>query len=492
MGILQRQSVYSFTSSYLGMVLGVINRIVLFPYFFKGEEEYWGLLEVYVAFAMIIGSVGSAGMPRVLIRFLPGLEKNRETLMSFTLLVSLVGGLLVFTGVFFGEDWISSLRPEEDIPLFKSYYHLLLLLVFVMLFFEYFSAVLIANYKTHLPIFLNNVTFRIGVTLVILFSYLFSWSLEVFMYLYVGIYLVNLLLAVGYLRLRNMLQFDWKTDFSNKEYWMFGLFSVFVGSSGWVLNYMDTLIVNAYLPLALIPYLAISKNIASLVHMPARAVIQASTPLVAKAWNNNDRETIIDIYKKTAITELVVGGIIFLGIWINIDFIIKLFPNDGEYYRIKYIVLALGIGRLLDLMTGANSVIISNSKHYRFSLYVNLTLVLIAVILNIILIPKLQLLGAGIALGAAIGINNIIMIIYLWVKERMHPFTRHHAVFLVFFALILLLLSPNYGLEMWLVTLLRNVIFTVAVAWFIFVYKPVKEINDFFQKIVKRFFKRSR
>ncbi len=490
-GKIGKQSIVSFISSYAGMALGMVNRIFLFPIIFSEKNEYWGLLELFVAMATVIGSFGHFGMPAVLRRFLPGLTNGRGNVLGFTLMLSIIGCFLLLLALFFGKtlviDWFTS---PNDRNLFSSYYNLLLLLVAVMVFFDYFSSIFISHSRSHLPIFLNNVIFRIGVFLVIMVGYVFSLSLERFLYMYVSLYLLNLAIALIYLWKRNMLGFGWPVfNLSNyKEYTQFGLFSILAGASGWIINYLDALFVSKYIGLQMLPVLVIAKNVISLIHVPARAVITAATPFISKAWLVNDVPAIDLVYKKTAITEIVIGGILFLGIWINIDFIVSLIPDkDDSFTLAKYVVLILGISRLIDLATGANGVIIGNSRHYRFSLYANIGLVVIVILLNVVLVPVYGIIGAAIALGSSVALSNSVMIYFLWRVERIQPFTKTHLVVLVFFISVFGLLGTPFNIGIWKDLILRNLLFLIMVGVFMFYVRPVDEINNLLKGILRIF-----
>ena len=106
MGLVAKQSLYSFASSYAGMALGMLNKIFLFPLVFKENDQYWGLLETFLAIATIIGSMGHFGMPGVLKRFLPGIEKGSKNLVGFTLLLSSVGCIILLIILFFGKPLV--------------------------------------------------------------------------------------------------------------------------------------------------------------------------------------------------------------------------------------------------------------------------------------------------------------------------------------------------------------------------------------------------
>lgn len=493
MGQLGRQSIFSFFSSYAGIVLGIVNKVFFFPIIFLGDEKYWGLLELYIAYASIISTLAHIGMPKVIQRFYPGMEDdNKPRFLGYTLLYTIVGYLLLLILLYLGKGFVADWATDTESAglFFEQYYFLLIVLVTIMVFFDYLSGILISNYRSHLPVFLNNVTFRIGVSLSIGLFYLLDLSLETFMILYIAIYLVNLLIAGIYLAKKKLLNFSFAIGENNRQgYLKFGMFSVMAGTSGWLLSFMDTLFVGHYF-LAQVAFLAVAKYITNVMHVPARVVIQASVPVVSKAWKQNDKKQLEVIYKKTALTELLVGGLIFAAIWINIDFILNLFENPG-YKSIKYVILVLGMGRMADLATGANSVIIGNSVHYRFSLYANISLVIIAVLLNLWLTPRYGLIGAATALGVAITLNNIAMVYFLWVKEKIQPFTKKHLVLLAFLAGVVLVLGHAFPINVWVDLVLRNLVFLAATAFLIFYYRPVEEINVFIQKMAQRYLGRS-
>ncbi|MGB0175876.1 MAG: lipopolysaccharide biosynthesis protein [Owenweeksia sp.] len=487
MGQLGRQSIFSFFSSYAGIVLGMLNKVLLFPIVFYEHEEYWALLELYVAYASIISTMAHFGMPRVLQRFYPGMEEeDKPRFLGYTLIYTLIGSVLIGFLMYFLQDPISRWATDgsAEFSFFREHYVLLLVLTTVMVFFDYLGGILISNFRSHLPIFLNSVSLRIGVSLCIAAFYIFGFSREVFMYLFISVYLVNVFIAGIYLFRKKLLHFTFRGTIEKQGYLQFGMFSVMAGTSGWLLNFMDTLFVGKYF-FAQVTLLVVAKYIANIVHMPARAVVQASVPVISRAWKLNDKEQLGLIYRKTALTELLVGGLIFLVIWINIDLFLTFFRNP-EYRGIKYVFLVFALGRLVDLSTGSNSAIISNSHHYRFSLYANIGLVITAVLLNFWLTPVYGIIGAAAALSIAITINNIAMVYYLWVKEHIQPFTKVHLLVLGFFAIVVTLLSNPFEMPLWADLIIRNGAFAAGTWVLIFYFKPVQEINTLFESMWQR------
>src|SRR5690606_4806803 len=98
--------------------------------------------------------------------------------------------------------------------------------------------------------------------------------------------------------------------------------------------------------------------IAAVIELPRRAITQIISPIIAKAFTNDDLREIGDIYRKTAINQLLIGMLLFLGIICNLDNIFHFVPNREIFEAGKNVVLIIGLGKLADMAAGANGEII--------------------------------------------------------------------------------------------------------------------------------------
>jgi O-antigen/teichoic acid export membrane protein len=473
MGQIKRQSFFGFVSSGLGLVLGVVNKLILFPLFFQDHMEFWGLITTYVAYGTIIGSLASFGAPRAMQRFLPGNNNNKEALMSWGLTLCMIGALTALVLLFIFRFTITAWVADD---LFGQYYLLLVGLVGVLVFLEFANGLLIAHYQPALPIFLNSVALRVGVSVLLGLTFWMGWSPVTFVMLNVALYGVNLLWA--WIALQRNKHFVWQRfdlKWPDRGVWWFAGFSIIVGSTGWAVNYLDTVFAGAYLTLASVALLDLAKNFASLMHIPARTIVQASIPLVAQAWNTGNKPLLKEIYQKTASTELAVGGSLMFFLWINLPWVLDLLPLKGAQELLP-VVLVLGLGRLADLATGANSAIIDNSDHYRFSLVSLLIMIGVTSTLSVMLTPSIGLLGLAWAMAAGIVVNNGLQVVYLWRKESIHPFGRGHVLFLVYAGLMSLVMGLAHGLG-WGPIPTNVVNIAITAAYFVW-GRPIPELNQ--------------
>ena len=93
MGIVRKQSIINALSSYVGIILGAINTILIFPNVFNDQPEHWGLIQLIIAYAIVGATYTTFGTPRILIRFFPKV-KEKGQLLFLGIILPIVGFLL--------------------------------------------------------------------------------------------------------------------------------------------------------------------------------------------------------------------------------------------------------------------------------------------------------------------------------------------------------------------------------------------------------------
>ena len=120
-----------------------------------------------------------------------------------------------------------------------------------------------------------------------------------------------------------------------------------------------------------------------------------------------------DIYKRSSLNLLIVGCFLFLLIWCNLDFIYQIIPRHEVYETGKWVVLMVGISKIIDMGTGLNSEILINSKFYRYDLLFYIVLAVSVVVGNLIFIPLYSYNGAALAALMALALYNTIKFIFM-------------------------------------------------------------------------------
>ena len=180
---------------------------------------------------------------------------------------------------------------------------------------------------------------------------------------------------------------------------------------------------------------------ATVIEMPKRALSQLAMPLIARAFEKNDLKEIDLLYSKTAINQFIIGALLLLGIWINLDTVFYFMPKKEAFEAGRWVVLFIGIGKLVDMLFGPSSEIIVLSKHYKFNIVLIVCLAAIVIISNNLLIPAYGISGAALGAALALIIFNGVKYIFIYSKLGIQPFSMNTLKVLV---IALVVLGLNY------------------------------------------------
>lgn len=464
MGIVAKQSTWNSIALFLGVLLGAVNMMLLFPLVL--EPEQFGLTRILVTVGMLAAQFGMMGMPSVLIKFLHDYRKESGKsygLLAFVLLACLVGFLVVGIAMYFGESII--LKPYMNTAKsFSEKYFLVFPLVFFMTLNGVFSTYLKAVFHSVFQLVVSEVIMRLTQTILLILYYYEAFNFDTFLWLFVLIYGFSTLLLVAYLI--KIKEFDLKLNpvvlekSNRKKYYKYGFANFLSGTAHNLSNKIDILMIGAMIGslatgsnegLKATAIYAWASYMSSVIEMPGRAIGNIAIPLAAKAWANNNLQEIKNLYRKSSINQMIVGSLVFIGIWMNIDNIIIVlngFAKDGyDFTVIKYVVLYLGIAKLIHTSTGINGGIIITSKHYMVGTYITIGLVGVTFLTNWILIPIYGIVGAALATALTIFIFNTAAFSFLWVKFNLQPFTAK-TILLILIGILtgfIAFIVPNMG-----------------------------------------------
>ncbi|MCB0756389.1 MAG: hypothetical protein KDB98_12390, partial [Flavobacteriales bacterium] len=198
MGVIRKQSIQTSLLSYLGVGLGYINVVVLFPKFFEPEE--FGLTRVLIAVIGVSAQFALFGLGTAIIRFFPrfkeGDEEKQHGFLGWALLWGLIGTAAVSVVLAIAQPWIVDYYREKS-QLFVNFYYLLFPFLLFETCFIIFSNYTRALYQAVVNIFFREVFLRaLGTGLILLF-YFGIIDFELFMQLFIGQYgILSLGLAI--------------------------------------------------------------------------------------------------------------------------------------------------------------------------------------------------------------------------------------------------------------------------------------------------------
>lgn len=425
MGVIQRQSIKQSIVSYVGVLIGAISALFIYP--LAMEEN--GLIRFLIAAATLSLPIISLGVNAIAVRFFPDFQDSSNKHNGFLFVVTSI----IFIGFFAYIVLVSLFKGqiyqfyEHKPELYLQYLPYVIPLALLMALANLFKIYATNFQRVVVPFIFNDLLLKIAFPLLILLYYFNIIGHRGIANGLLVTFFTIFLLLIGYLSHLNV--FSLKPQFSFlhkkriKDISAYGSYTI-LGSLGGVLaTQIDIFMVANLTTLYATSVYSISLFITNTIEAPLKAIFSMTSPIISKAWKEKDLPKINDLYKRSSITLFLFGVFLFLLIWLNIDDLFTLLPKGEELTDGKYVILFLGLAKLFDQLTSINGAIISYSKYYRFNLVVILVSSIVNIFLNIWLIPIYNITGAAIATLFSISILNLMKLIFIYFKVNMQPFS---------------------------------------------------------------------
>ncbi|WP_321310584.1 polysaccharide biosynthesis C-terminal domain-containing protein [Marinifilum fragile] len=434
MGIIRQQTIKGSFVSYIGAILGFINTGLLYPSFFATDQI--GLIAWLGAITTVAAQFSTLGFNNVTARLFPYFRNenvNHNGYLFIMFWVGMAGFALSLIAYFILQPLAVDLY-QEDTPLYLNYLIYLIPLVFFTLFYNLFEGYNRVMYDAVSGTFFRDIVFKVlNLTFLVLFwQNVIDFSQFILLYVLAycspTVFLFILLWVRGQISFASNLKFV--TPELRKSMTSVSLFGILNGLSDKLANQIDRVMIVSYVGLGPTGIFATMTNFGSLVSMPSRSLRKIASTVIAEAWKKNDLKTISQIYSQSGLHQFMVGCLLFIGIWINIDNILEIVSDrfvDG-----KYVVFFIGLGHVIQMISGVSGVIIQSSSYYKMQTVFMVMYGLLVILTNVIMIPIWGITGAAVASLTATFFFNLSKYLFLLKKYKFQPFNyRYFMVILV-------------------------------------------------------------
>ena len=428
MGIVVRQSLKAGLGSYIGVGIGIVNQMYVSTKFLSVEQL--ALSRLLFENSLLFAAFAHLGTPVIADKFF-GLfrddEKQHRGILPFLLFLPFVG-IILFTALYLIFTPEIKAYFAEQSPLVLKYHFLVIPLTIFWIYIAVLESYCRNNARIAIPNFIREVFLRLA-NLVLILLFGLGWlSFDLMLYLVVASYGFGILFLVFYIK--QLGKWYWVfpdrtllTGNMVKQMLVFGSLTLLGGIGVNLMLFIDRTMLAGERGLISTGVFIIAAYIAGVIEIPRKAIAQISIPLLATALLKNDHKQIRTMNQKSALNQLIAGGLFFLLIWASIDDIFFLIPKGETYGQGKYVVLFLAIVKVFDIATGLNSEIILYSRHYKWATIFIVVAALIGFVLNLWLIPIYGFTGAAIATAITTLIYSVIRMTFVWLKFQVIPFT---------------------------------------------------------------------
>lgn len=490
MGIVARQSIITSVISYTGIVVGYLNLVFLYPKYLELQEI--GLLRTIQDAAMLMVPVASFGLPQIISRFYPRYSSESGKYAGFLGLLFITAsiGILAVCLIFSIAQGLVMNAFTENAPMVIKHTGLILLLVALLCYYGVLEQLARSQVQIAVPAFLREVLLRLLQAGVVLLYAGALISLDQFLLLSVLLYgalIIFLIIRLEILKKTPSLSFRnfQKSEF--REIFFFGLTSFIGIGSSMVIAKIDSLMVSGMIGLEAAAVYTTTFYMATVIEVPKRALTQSATAILSVAFEKKDLQAAEKIYRQTALNQMIIGGLLLIGLWANADSMFSLMPRGDLYASGFYVILLVGATRLIDMSFGPSSEVIGLSKHYWFNLVVISLLAVLSVILNYMLIPEYGISGAAAGTLISIFFFNLTKFIFIATRLGISPFGKNTitTLFIISLTVGLNFLIPVFQ-NTWIDVLIRSLIITAFYSVLVLFLKCSPELNEQFGMLMQR------
>jgi O-antigen/teichoic acid export membrane protein len=426
MGIIKRQSIKNSIVSYLGVLIGAVSVIFIYPII---DTKSLGIIQFSLNTAILFAPLAGFASSLTAIQYYPHFkdERNKDNGFLFILTCATFGLSIVFISlIYLFRQPISGYFGDDKQHFLDTLPYILCFTVIIALSNLYHSYAALSN-RIVVPAILQNLWIKIAQPILVL---LFAYGIISFAGVYKGlavalfIMLIGLIAYIGFLK-----QLHLKPNFSKLTpqfaWQMLGYsgFNILVSLGGLLAQRVDMLLVAPLTKqFGSVSVFNFGFVISEAIDVPRKALAGIAAPMISQSMKNGNIKHVEEIYRKSALLQMVAGVFLLAGIWACADALFDLMPKNGDEYRAgKNVILLLGLSRIVDMATGTNAEIITYSQYYRFNFISLATMAVMNVTLNFWLVPIMGIAGSALATLISITLVNIWRLIYIYQKIKIQP-----------------------------------------------------------------------
>jgi len=422
MGIVLKQSFKNTIFIYLGFLVGGINTLFLYTRFL--EDTYYGLVTFLLATSNLLMPLIAFGINHTIIKFFSSYftKKEQDKFLSSVLFLPLLIAIpLGFLGVEFYEQLSNYLSVEN--PIIKEYTFVIYLVAFTCAYFEIFYAWAKVQLHSVFGNILKELWNRV-VVMLLLFAVYFGWITKPeFIYYLTGFYFLRMFVMMIYAFRLYFPKLTFSLPENFNEIIRYSFYIILAGSAGAIILDIDKFMIPGKEEISKAAYYSVAVFIGSFIEAPSRAMLNILQPLTSKTLNEDNLHEVGSLYKKSSINLLLISGFFFVLINANVHQLFNLLPES--YAGGELVVFMISFLKMYNGFLGNNGAIINNSKFYKITLPISLTMAFSVYFLNKLFYYELDLGTDGLALATLIVIffANTFKLYFVKKKFLITPFT---------------------------------------------------------------------
>ena len=485
MGIVVNQSYKNIIIISIALVIGGVNTLYFYPVFLKAE--YYGLVVFLLATSNLLQPLISFGSQHTIIKYFSSYNsaKEKDIFMSSIIFLPILTIIPICYLVVQFHDIIASFLSLKN-PIIESYVWVIFLVAFATSYFEVFYSWARVQLKSVFGNFLKEIYPRVSIFILLLLVFFDIISKENFIWYLTGFYYLRLLIMIAYSLKLYTPNFYFKLPVNTKQILSYSIYIFLAGSAASILIDIDKFMIPQKEAISQTAFYAVAVFIATVVEIPGRALFQIVNPLVAKALNTNNFTELKMLYKESSLNLLIISGLFFLLINLNIVPFYELMDNPS-YGTAVWVVLMISLSKLILMSFGCGPAILATSKFYKITLPFSIGMALSVYFLNDYLIDLMGINGAALSTLIVVAVFTFLKIIYLKSKLNLSPYSFNSVKTLFIIGSLFLIFEnisfPFKGISL---IIINSLIIGLVYTFVVYYSKLSGTLNKFLRNVLSK------
>lgn len=419
---LAKQGGITFVGNLFGRLLGfvyvaVITRLV--------SPSVYGTFTLALSIVLFIRGISDLSLYRALDYFLPqyledGEEAKADGTLKTVILLSLISTTLVATLLIVASQPVALLFSDPRLLTVLPVLAVIIPLETLSKSIEsIFKSVKILKYRSYMKDILNPM-FRLIITTVLILA-----GAELFGLVIGHIFALVIAIVSGlffFYRESNWFRQGSIGSVRKRQIVSYSLPLVFAGVIYSIVGYIDQFLIGYFLDSSDVAYYQVAFILAANTLIILKSLTPIYKPTVASAQDDPDQLSII--YKTTTQWVTMFTLPIIITLLIAPQLYLSTFFS-AEYTVATSAFLALLVGYLFNSSFGPEGMMLEGLGHTRLTLLNTGILIIVNGVLNVILIPRMGIVGAGIATGTGLTVAGLAGVIEIYYLRKVHPYSIH-------------------------------------------------------------------
>lgn len=428
---------------FLGMIISKF-----FTYFYRliiarylGPEDY-GLVSLGLAILGIASTLALLGLPQGVTRYIAYYNKKDKykQILKNSLVITIPASLIIATLLFiFSSDISTGIFHNQRLSIVIKLFSILLPFIAIS---NNLESVLKALKKVKEVIFVRNISesaIQLLATATLIFLG-FEILGAIFGYI-IAIISSTIIFIIILTRKKLFYKEVKKQKDEYKELLSFSWPLLFVGLFTSVSGWIDSLLIGYFLDVSSTGIYNAALPTASLLLIVPSALTIIFMPIITELYSKKKSAQIEVVHKNVAKWILLLVLPLFAIIVIFSQGILNML--FGSYYTDGYVVLIiLSIGFLSRSISTVSIYLLQMLKKTKTILVNSIMTLILSIILNIILIPKLKIVGAALAITISTLFSSVFLILISYKFTGLIPFSKKQLKFIISALISALLIIP--------------------------------------------------